>query len=460
MSSAVNLQGNPDSSSPKDATCQCAETDFCHWEDEEWSPESLWVDLIDNPERFTGYSGPGAHHVWRQIYEENCFGLAKTSPSYRSGAAIGTKSGKAGIDSTMQNSRQAAEAFSSLLNQQPNLLGSATPSDEQCLEKRVFYKLISGMHASISIHICNDYLDRSTGEWKPNLQCFIERIAQHPERLQNVYFIHVVLIRALAKLAERIGMNKSEDMARMQGRKISTDDMLARLAPGLPIPPVGGSLGRLLQQSLDSPPTFDEASMFDKSNPESEFLRREFRDRFRNVSRIMDCVGCDKCRLWGKLQVNGLGTALKILFEGSNLNPNRILQRSELVALINTVHRVAESIRAVEHFRDSYQAEPTRATIQVEKPEKAPSLQGSSKRKQSQSTAQSRATTRTNTTTPSPYRSAGHSTRVALRQSIAERARCIIDKGLHACESQWRKCLSWWMTIFDYNHTDRSKSEL
>ncbi|KAF3656716.1 hypothetical protein FXO37_15339 [Capsicum annuum] len=28
----------------------------------------------------------------------------------------------------------------------------------------------------------------------------------------------------------------------------------------------------------------------------------------------MECVGCEKCRLWGKLQVLGLETALKILF--------------------------------------------------------------------------------------------------------------------------------------------------
>lgn len=36
----------------------------------------------------------------------------------------------------------------------------------------------------------------------------------------------------------------------------------------------------------------------------------------------MDCVGCEKCRLWGKLQVLGLGTALNILFsvDGQN-NP-------------------------------------------------------------------------------------------------------------------------------------------
>lgn len=45
-------------------------------------------------------------------------------------------------------------------------------------------------------------------------------------------------------------------------------------------------------------------------------LKREFQHHFQNISRIMDCVGCDKCKLWGKLQVQGLGTALKILFSG------------------------------------------------------------------------------------------------------------------------------------------------
>jgi hypothetical protein len=47
----------------------------------------------------------------------------------------------------------------------------------------------------------------------------------------------------------------------------------------------------------------------------SQILKEQFKTHFRNVSRIMDCVGCDKCRLWGKLQVSGFGTALKILFE-------------------------------------------------------------------------------------------------------------------------------------------------
>ena len=55
-------------------------------------------------------------------------------------------------------------------------------SDPHCLEKRVYYKVISGtenssymqvllligligLHASISTHICHDYLNKTTGEW-------------------------------------------------------------------------------------------------------------------------------------------------------------------------------------------------------------------------------------------------------------------------------------------------------
>ena len=46
-----------------------------------------------------------------------------------------------------------------------------------------------------------------------------------------------------------------------------------------------------------------------------QVLKEEFKAHFRNVTRIMDCVGCDKCRLWGKVQTTGIATALKILFE-------------------------------------------------------------------------------------------------------------------------------------------------
>lgn len=80
---------------------------------------------------------------------------------------------------------------------------------------------------------------------------------------------------------------------------------------------------------------------------ESLQLKAVFREKFRNISKIMDCVGCDKCRLWGKLQVQGLGTALKILFSGkfevkvqqTDPDPHFRLRRSEIVSLFNAFGR-------------------------------------------------------------------------------------------------------------------------
>ena len=51
----------------------------------------------------------------------------------------------------------------------------------------------------------------------------------------------------------------------------------------------------------------------------------------------MDCVSCEKCRLWGKLQVLGLGTALKILLMEGDVLGYGVLQRNEVVALVNTL---------------------------------------------------------------------------------------------------------------------------
>ena len=44
---------------------------FCDFDDED--QESVFVDLLLNPERYTGYKGPSAQRIWTTIYEENCF---------------------------------------------------------------------------------------------------------------------------------------------------------------------------------------------------------------------------------------------------------------------------------------------------------------------------------------------------------------------------------------------------
>lgn len=45
---------------------------FCDVDDDT-SQDSVFVDLLLNPERYTGYKGPSAQRIWKTIYEENCF---------------------------------------------------------------------------------------------------------------------------------------------------------------------------------------------------------------------------------------------------------------------------------------------------------------------------------------------------------------------------------------------------
>lgn len=122
----------------------------------------------------------------------------------------------------------------------------------------------------------------------------------------------------------------------------------------------------------------------------AQILKTEFKSHFRNVSRIMDCVGCDKCRLWGKLQVTGLGTALKLLFsydespapQGLSTDFTAgdtsalVLSRSEAVAFVNTLHRLSESLAAVDRFRTLWahrgdaitSSQPPSAVVEEEEP--------------------------------------------------------------------------------------------
>jgi ERO1-like protein beta len=143
-----------------------------------------YVDLLRNPERFTGYAGDGSWRIWKAIYQENCFDMVSETGITRGPFAESPHEGN-----------QLHQLLRSLLGK------TDRGSEEVCKEKRVFYRIISGLHASISIHICDEFFNRTTGEWEHNLDCFITRIGKHPERLQNVYFNYVLLLRAVTKMA-------------------------------------------------------------------------------------------------------------------------------------------------------------------------------------------------------------------------------------------------------------------
>ncbi|KAM7355313.1 endoplasmic reticulum oxidoreductin-1-like protein [Cochliomyia hominivorax] len=298
-----------------------AEEDFCIVDDNQEGAQ--YVDLLINPERYTGYKGDSAHRVWNSIYLENCFGTQNKSNSFTEYLAQ--------ID-----------------------------LHKMCLEQRAFYRIISGLHTSINIHLCSKYLLSESkdfldpqGIWGPNVKEFKRRFSpettngEGPHWLRNLYFIYLVELRALAKAAPYLRREEyytglvEED----QETKMAINDLLSVI------------------ESFTN--HFDENALFSDSIQGIKF-KHEFKEKFRNISRIMDCVGCDKCKLWGKLQTQGLGTALKILYseklnqatESGLWNKPHIeadplfrLSRTEIVALFNAFGRLSNSIVEMENFR-------------------------------------------------------------------------------------------------------------
>jgi ERO1-like protein beta len=140
-----------------------SERDYCIPEDESSSAGGVYVSLVSNPERFTGYAGDHANAIWREIYRENCFELQPRDAQEE--AMLGkTHIGQSGAKSDLEAvilGKNKGRASGATVTQEYNQLNL----DNTCLEKRVFWRLISGMHTSISTHLCWDHLNQTTGEW-------------------------------------------------------------------------------------------------------------------------------------------------------------------------------------------------------------------------------------------------------------------------------------------------------
>ncbi|KAH7433897.1 hypothetical protein KP509_07G091500 [Ceratopteris richardii] len=245
-------------------------------DDEREEGDVTYVNLLLNPERFTGYAGPSAARIWAAIYRDNVL----------------------------------------------------APHDKLAPpESRVLYKLISGLHSSISVHIAAEsLLDESANKWGPNVTLLHERVLEYEDRVSNLYFTFLFVLRAVTKAADYL------IEAEYNTGNPSDDEQTAVLVQ---------HLVRNEQLQAACPKPFDEAKLW--QGKDGAQLLLQLQKQFRNISAIMDCVGCEKCRLWGKLQILGLGTALEILFSEDSPNPP-VLQRNEVIALVNLLNRLSESL--------------------------------------------------------------------------------------------------------------------
>eukprot|EP00191_Tetraselmis_sp_GSL018_P008154 CAMPEP_0177609656 /NCGR_PEP_ID=MMETSP0419_2-20121207/19234_1 /TAXON_ID=582737 /ORGANISM="Tetraselmis sp., Strain GSL018" /LENGTH=490 /DNA_ID=CAMNT_0019104653 /DNA_START=248 /DNA_END=1720 /DNA_ORIENTATION=- len=242
--------------------------------EEEDSGDFIYVDLQRNPEKNTGYKGEHARRVWGAIYGQKCF---------------------------------------------QNITGP-----EACQESRVFYKLVSGVHTSITTHTMPAHLlkHRLGPEWaKP----FVD----------NLLFSYLFTLRAVMKAGPLLKQmtydtgNPAEDAETQRLMRSLVDS--PRLQIACPVP-------------------FDEGRMWRGEG--SEKKKEELRLQLHNVTRAMDCVGCDKCKMWAKLRMLGVAAAFKILFsvedcKGEGKSNELVLERNEVIALINLLAQFSSSIEAV-----------------------------------------------------------------------------------------------------------------
>ncbi|CAB9500982.1 ERO1-like protein alpha [Seminavis robusta] len=300
---------------------------------QQWLPEAFWMDMCShvtaggttkivnlalNPERNTGYNGT---HLWNAIYQENCIGIASTNSNTNTNTQD-----KSVLPFVDDNNKEV----------QP-----------RCFEERVLYRLLSGLHTSTTLSIAKHYYMPSKRKgrinWEPNPQYFMERFKDHPEYIRNLHFSYVVLLRALKKATPFL-----------YNYEIRTGNIVQDEAATILLKRLLDS--SILQSCSSVFGAFDETLMFrqeleNTNESDAIALQQSFKGVFHNISSILDCVQCQQCKLHGKMAMLGYGTALKILF----IKPSALqLERNEIVAFINTLAKLSQSIREVRELTHLY----------------------------------------------------------------------------------------------------------
>lgn len=257
--------------------------------------ENEYVDLIQNPEGNTGFSGPQAANVWNAIYNENCLPLEK---------------------------------------------------QESCKALTFPRTLFSGLHTSILIHVATNFhkdlryesphiaagiYNNPNISYFPNCELFLSRIAPGTKYLENLYVLYEFVFRSIALSKDAFLANMSIYNSGEGGIEVDEDAQLKQ------------SLFDLFNSQSVSAKTFDEDKF---SEGVSSSQLKQIHSMMSNVTSLMDCVACQKCRIWGKLETKGVATAMNIICKKGNIP----LDRSERVTLLNLARQVAFSVRSVQYL--------------------------------------------------------------------------------------------------------------
>ena len=245
--------------------------------DEHLDTDGIFVDLTKNPERYSGYNGS---EIWNELYSENLFRMKFPT-------------------------KGAHEHF--------------------------LYRIISGIHVNINMHISSFYLDNIddiedeyTSNVYRNYKIFYERIGKYPDRIKNLFYTHMFVVHALDQLKTLLPKYTYDTFSK-QTNSLIQNRMLW--------------LGHYINTLID--PELIESDLFVSVSRDE--LREIIKPAFNNITMMLDCIGWNICKLNAKLQFTGLAAIFKVMFPVENETPT--LTENELSGLLNLAHRISNSIK-------------------------------------------------------------------------------------------------------------------
>ena len=246
------------------------------------SKDGSYVNLLKNPEGYTGYRGA---HIWNAIFKENCL----------------------------------SDKYNSL-----------------CKEDKIFFTIFSGWLSNTNFQIGMNFHDNVKNTSYINVTMLTERLLYQKERIDNFLFLYSLVIKAVNKAREFLLEYNYESGNKVEDE--NTKNLISTIFRD------NSDNLKYLEDAFVG--TEQELKHFLESQKISELIIR-----FRNISSIIDCVTCSKCRMHAKLEVFGMGTMLKILF-ANKLELKESISRNELVSFINLFAKLSRNVGYIKYIDD------------------------------------------------------------------------------------------------------------
>ena len=146
---------------------------------------------------------------------------------------------------------------------------------------------------------------------------FLNAIGSHPDRVERLHLIFAAIATSVhqikPQLVDASGLNPIE--------KHLTQELAANL---------------------------DVENIFNFSF-KTQAAVKDLNEKVYSIYQLIDCVSCDKCRLNGKVQIEGLATAFEILFP---FEQDIEISNADLVGIIQLLTKLSEAIEIVRRNRE------------------------------------------------------------------------------------------------------------